>query len=256
MTEVLSAIWQSIWQQWAAAGVGFGLILVLRPLLKRRKIQPKPFDWKQFWYEVRWSAFTLTFTSVFGFIIQWGVKNGHTRLEEPASPGVVLLEFALYFVTFDAYFYFLHRAIHTRPLYWIHRIHHRSMSPEPLTAFSFHPLEGLLTGGFMLVAIFVFRVHGPSLIAIASFGVVSSVLVHSGYEPFPRWWYRSKLTGWFLTPMFHDRHHTKFVFNFGAFTTIWDRLFGTVAPGYAEEFERLGSEQTEPAALPRPVTEH
>ena len=56
---------------------------------------------------------------------------------------------------------------------------------------------------------------------------------------FPRWWYRSWLTKWFLTPMFHDQHHQLFHCNYGGFTTIWDRVFGTVNPAFEADYERL-----------------
>lgn len=238
---VATSVAGSIGQQWIAAGIGFLLIFIFRPLIKTRKIQPRPFDRKQFWFEVRWSAMTLVFSSLIGFAIQWGEANHLTSLAEEASAAQVAFEFALYFVLFDAYFYFLHRAMHHPKVYWVHKIHHRSFAPEPLTAFSFHPIEGLITGGFMLVMVFVFQVHGVSLALIVAFGVTNSVLIHSGYDLFPRWWYRNKLTGWFLTPMFHDKHHSKVVYNFGGFTTVWDRVFGTVAPGY-DEFARLGAD--------------
>jgi sterol desaturase/sphingolipid hydroxylase (fatty acid hydroxylase superfamily) len=64
-----------------------------------------------------------------------------------------------------------------------------------------------------------------------------SLFVHCGHEFFPRWWYRFPATGWLLTPLFHDQHHSLVGCNYGGFTTIWDRLFGTVSPRYARDFE-------------------
>jgi len=72
------------------------------------------------------------------------------------------------------------------------------------------------------------------------YGVLSSVLVHSGHEIFPRWWYRKGLPSkFYISPMFHDRHHTAYRTNFGAFTTIWDRIFGTVHPNLEADYMKL-----------------
>jgi sterol desaturase/sphingolipid hydroxylase (fatty acid hydroxylase superfamily) len=39
--------------------------------------------------------------------------------------------------------------------------------------------------------------------------------------------------------LFHDQHHSLVGCNYGGFTTIWDRVFGTVSPAYASDFESL-----------------
>ncbi len=101
-------------------------------------------------------------------------------------------QFFLYFVLFDIYFYFMHRLFHTKLLYWMHKYHHRSMAPDPLAAFSFHPLEGLLTGGFVPLMVLVFHLHIYAIIAATTYGVLNSVLIHSGHEIFPHGWYRKR----------------------------------------------------------------
>jgi lathosterol oxidase len=131
--------------------------------------------------------------------------------------------------------------MHTRALYWAHKVHHRSVAPDPLSAFSFHPLEGLLTGGFIVLMAIVFHVHVYTLIAANAYGIITSVLIHSGYEVFPRWWYENRLSRWYITPTFHDRHHSRFRYNFGGFLTVWDRLFGTTDPNFDAEYKRVTS---------------
>jgi sterol desaturase/sphingolipid hydroxylase (fatty acid hydroxylase superfamily) len=83
-----------------------------------------------------------------------------------------------------------------------------------------------------------FEVHRESLALIAGFQPLMSIYVHCGHELLPRWWYRTPFTGWLLTPLFHDQHHSRVGSNYGGFTTIWDRVFGTVSPGFAADFER------------------
>jgi sterol desaturase/sphingolipid hydroxylase (fatty acid hydroxylase superfamily) len=79
---------------------------------------------------------------------------------------------------------------------------------------------------------FIMDLNIVALVVIYGYGVISSLLVHGGYEMFPRGWYRSVWTRWYLTPSFHDLHHERQDGNFGGFTTIWDRVFGTVSPAF------------------------
>jgi sterol desaturase/sphingolipid hydroxylase (fatty acid hydroxylase superfamily) len=43
--------------------------------------------------------------------------------------------------------------------------------------------------------------------------------------------------------MFHDQHHQYFRYNYGGFTTIWDRVFGTVRPRFMEDFATFREEK-------------
>jgi lathosterol oxidase len=69
--------------------------------------------------------------------------------------------------------------------------------------------------------------------------VIMGVYVHLGYEFFPRWWHKSWTTKWFITTTFHDRHHRYFNFNYGGYTTIWDRICGTIRPKFEADFDSV-----------------
>ena len=241
----LEKTWGSVWPRWLVAGIGLVLIYgIFRRFFARRKIQhAKKWDWPQFGYEVLFSAFMLGIANFIGVAVRFLVDRGYARiLTEPLSwstLGTIAWQFAVYFVLFDIYFYFLHRLMHTKALFWVHKVHHRSKVPDPLTAFSFHPIEGLLTGGFVPLMVFFFDLHVYAIVIVNLYGVINSVLVHSGHEIFPRWWYRKSVSKWYLSPMFHDRHHIRWRHNFGAFTTIWDRLFGTMHPDFVSDYQAL-----------------
>ena len=240
----------SILRMWAMVSVVWVLLLVLA---RRFKIQRTGFDAKLLRHELLFSALTLG-ASAMTIGILWGAlrRAGHMTFTEGAPTGwVVLGEFAVYFFVFDLYFYALHRVMHLGPVFhWVHATHHRSMAPDPLTAFSFNPLEGILTGGFLPIFLAVFEVHRESLGAIATFQPLMSLFVHSGHEFFPRWWYRLPATGWLQTPLFHDRHHSLVGYNYGGFTTLWDRVFGTVAPSFRPDFESREWRAPVPSAAP------
>jgi sterol desaturase/sphingolipid hydroxylase (fatty acid hydroxylase superfamily) len=70
--------------------------------------------------------------------------------------------------------------------------------------------------------------------------------VHSGYEFLPRWWNRTWATKWFITATFHDQHHKFFNWNFGGYTTLWDRICGTTRKKYEEDFEQIKARASQP----------
>ena len=44
---------------------------------------------------------------------------------------------------------------------------------------------------------------------------------------------------WFITTTFHDHHHKYFTANFGGYTTVWDRICGTVHKKFEDDFVKI-----------------
>ena len=105
-----------------------------------------------------------------------------------------------------------------------------------MTTLSVNPLESIINGGFVPLFLTVFVVHPESMALILPTNIIMGLYVHSGYEFFPRWWNKSWTTKWFITATFHDQHHHYFVHNFGGYTTIWDRLCGTMRPKFEADY--------------------
>jgi len=184
-------------------------------------------------HDRRHALATLSLGLVVGTLTTWLVLDGVVPLAI-AWPTVrsAAREVVLYVLLFDAYFYGLHRLLHTRVLYRrVHAAHHRSRAPTVVTALAFHPLEALLVFGFMPVALWVVPIHLVSLAVVSVFLSGSIVLAHCGYEIFPSWWDRVPLLGWYVTPRVHDAHHVHRNCNFSATLAIFDRLFGTLRRG-------------------------
>ena len=213
------------------------------------KIQKRP-QWTVLRHELKWSALNIAITTiVLKYVSMFLVDMGWlTTDSEPTTWYVVLFEFLLFFFVFDLYFYIVHRAMHIEPLYrWIHLTHHRSTAPNPLSSSSMNPVEGAMEGLIIPLFLAAFTVHETSMLFIIPFATLMGLFVHSGHEVAPRWWYRSWATKWLLTPMFHDQHHQYFTCNYGAFTTIWDRVFGTVRKRFDTDFDKLrASKNVEP----------
>ncbi|HUD30998.1 MAG TPA: sterol desaturase family protein [Novosphingobium sp.] len=228
---------------WLAAfvvtGIGAG---IATGFFKARKIQARGFKWKVFRNEIGFAAFNLTVTA---FLL--GPLNGYLKAHgyiafrhEPAAWWVIGLEYALYFFLFDTYFYWFHRWMHKEPVYtWVHKIHHRSTAPNLLTTLSVSPLESLINGGFVPLFVAVFTIHDATMALIGPTNIIMGLYVHMGYEFLPRWWNRSWATKWFITTTFHDQHHRYFTGNFGGYTTIWDRLCGTMRKKYEADFDAI-----------------
>src|SRR5579871_5270480 len=94
----------------AAAGLA---VTVFRGFFAARKIQPNGFSWKTLRNEiviaiVNISIATTVLGAISGFLHQHGyIQTNHA----PASWWVVVLEYALFFFFYDAYFYWLHRGM-------------------------------------------------------------------------------------------------------------------------------------------------
>jgi sterol desaturase/sphingolipid hydroxylase (fatty acid hydroxylase superfamily) len=234
---------------------------VVTGFFRARKIQPRGFKWKRLRTEV---IVTVLSVPISGVLLGWlrGALNHFDLISikhEPAAWWVIGLEFALYCLAFDTWFYWWHRAMHKEPLYtWVHKVHHWSTSPNVVSTTQVTPLESLINGGFAVLFTAMFTVHTETVALIGGSTALMGLYVHSGYEFLPRWWHKTWLTKWFISATFHDQHHHYFNYNFGGYFTIWDYLCGTVRPKFEHDFEnpkarQLAKRPTERPAEPQPA---
>ena len=239
---------------WLIGFVVAGLIVgIATGYFRARRIQPRGFKWKILGHELIWTIINIS-TAVFtlGAMRQLFLDQGLIFYStEPANFGVIALEFALYFFLFDTWFYWGHRLMHIEPFYrWMHKTHHKSTSTNPLTSTSVTPFEAFLNGSFVSfflagaallsqVFSFISPIHTATLALILPTSVLMGIYVHSGFEFLPRWWNRSWATKWFISATFHDQHHRYFTGNFGGYTTIWDRICGTMRKNFEPDFEKI-----------------
>jgi sterol desaturase/sphingolipid hydroxylase (fatty acid hydroxylase superfamily) len=230
------ALWLALF---VATGIAAG---VVSGFFKARKIQPRGFKWKIFRNEALVAVITLTISgTVIGLAMGWLKAHGWITVNTaPAAWWQAALEYLLYFFLFDTYFYWLHRWMHKEPVYsLVHKLHHKSTSPNLLTTLSVNPLESIINGGFVPLFLTLITVHSGTMALITPTNIIMGLYVHSGYEFMPRWWNRSWATKWFITATFHDQHHRFFIGNFGGYTTIWDRLCGTIRPKFEDDFDKV-----------------
>jgi len=235
---------------WLVLMVIVGLVAgVATGYLGARKIQRNSWKWRIFRRELFWAAvnvsvttFTLGALTTFLRDIRWITFNS-----EPARWWVIILEYAIYFLGFDTWFYWWHRLMHVAPFYSLtHKVHHGSLSPNPVTSLSMHPVEGIIEGAWVPVLTSCLTLHTATMVFVVPTAVLMGQYVHSGFELLPRWWNRTWLTKWFISATFHDQHHRYFKGNYGGYTTMWDRLCNTLRPRFEADFERITTRPLKP----------
>ncbi|MFF2041341.1 sterol desaturase family protein [Kitasatospora sp. NPDC058170] len=142
-------------------------------------------------------------------------------------------ELLVFTLVMDALMYVGHWLAHQRRLYRLaHELHHRYPDPRPSTLFVLHPLEVLGFGGTWLAVLCLREISLVALAGYVGVNLVFGLLGHLGVEPFPARIRRRALFRWVALPMFHAGHHADPGVNLGFYTTVWDRLFGTIDPAY------------------------
>lgn len=141
-----------------------------------------------------------------------------------------VLDLLVLLAAMDFAMYWLHRVAHVRHLYVIHRPHHRYVDPRPLTLFVLSPMETLSFGGLWLAFLFVYSPSWIAVVAYLTLNVFFGVIGHTGVELFPPLFERSPALRWIAGSAFHADHHALQTCNFGFYTNVWDRLFGTHRP--------------------------
>lgn len=193
-------------------------------------------------HDIKWTIINVLFVSVIPIAVLFLVNQKIVMpLEDgPVSAWIIVVQFVVFFFLFDAIYYPLHRLLHREPFYsLIHCYHHQANRPTFFTSYAFSPIEGLLMASMSWIAAYGLGFHLYSLIAIQLFQFLMNLSVHSGHEYFPRWWYEKWYSRWFISPIFHDQHHKAYTANYGAFTTIWDRVYKSVYPNLRLEYELL-----------------
>jgi sterol desaturase/sphingolipid hydroxylase (fatty acid hydroxylase superfamily) len=239
--------WLSTVSLWEAAGVflvknvlvfalavGLGEWLVGR--YSHRRVAPEPLPLQR--HEVVLAAVCVVLNSVVTFagLLLW--REGWIRFRLDWGPRV-LVDFLVLVGVMDLGMYLLHRTAHAPWLYgWLHAPHHRYTRTRPLTLFVLSPMEVMGFGALWLAVCVAYESSWAGMLLYLVFNTVWGLLGHLGVEPFPDGWVRWPVARTVATTTFHARHHLDLEHNYGFYTVVWDRLFGTLAPDYEGSFAR------------------
>ncbi|MGD1899914.1 MAG: sterol desaturase family protein [Phormidesmis sp.] len=209
-----------------------------------KKLRENP-SLKKIWDATRHDVIlSLWSSAIFGIaasIMTTAYELGYTRLYlDPAqySPGYIAFSFVLVLLTQDTYFYFTHRLAHHPKCYrWLHKGHHHSNNPTPLTAFSFDPGEAFLQAFYLMVAVCLIPMHLSVLCAVVFVMTLGALIHHFSLRmfdnsPLGRW-----LGSWMIGPMHHWFHHRRYNAHYALYFTFWDKLLGTHCHDYESILE-------------------
>ncbi len=133
------------------------------------------------------------------------------------------------FFAMDLLMFIFHYLIHQTKLHrTIHALHHQAIHPKPIDLFVLHPIETL---GFGILFIGVlcsvcFQIH--AIVIYLVLNVLFGIVGHLGFEPLKKWpENKYNVLNYLGISSFHQLHHEDINCNFGFYTNLWDRLFGT-----------------------------
>ena len=206
-----------------------------------RKLSSKAVDKSQFYTEVKWSMITALIFAFAGSITAILWQKGYTRLYLdisdyplwylPVSLGISML-------VHETYYYWLHRWMHRPKVFrLLHKVHHDSNTTSAWTAFSFHPIEGLLQAIILPLTIMTVPMHLYVLLVQLTLMTFSSVINHLDIELYPANFHRHPFGKWLIGATHHSLHHKQFKYNYGLYFTFWDKWKKTESPKFAALFE-------------------
>lgn len=180
---------------------------------------------------------TAVFHAVFVPLWAYALANGWIRFGTSLAAEVAT--FFASWIGFQVYFWFLHRAMHTRSLFWIHHWHHESLITTPLTGFSMGPLEAVgWTVGFLYPAMVLtatWEVGAWGWLAFFVMAFMGNVAGHANAEFLP-----PRATSRASNPiMFHALHHSRFTGHYGFGASYMDALMGSEFPDWPALHRRI-----------------
>ena len=158
---------------------------------------------------------------------------------------LLALQFAVMTIAHDAYFYWMHRALHVKSLFRLtHLHHHKSRTPTPWAAYSFTSFEAVTEAAFvplflLSTSLLGFPFFGFAVFLFLAHMIFRNVIGHAGVEFMPAGWTNTKWLDWMTTTTHHDLHHSSGNHNFGLYFTWWDRWMNTEHPQYKARFNAV-----------------
>lgn len=203
------------------------LVLWLGKLLHHNfsGLKPPPYTYtRREWFICGITNILNTVITYIGF---WLWKNGFIVVSTEVSM-YILWDFLILFLAMDLLMYVFHFIIHKTWLYKVvHQLHHEAVDPKPIDLFILHPVETLSFGTLWLLLLLLgtFNLYAISIYLVVN--VAFGLTGHLGMEPLPLHVRSLPVLKYLGTSTFHHRHHQEIAYNFGFYTSIWDRLFGT-----------------------------
>lgn len=155
------------------------------------------------------------------------------------------LTFAVMVGAFQVYYWFLHRALHTKALVRFHRWHHRSQVTTPLSGQSVHPVEtlGWMVGylGLPWALSLVTPLGFWGWVGYVAFNVMGNMTGHSNVEPNVAAAASPVATLFANVFVYHALHHARWNGHYSFQAAGMDRLMGTEWSDWRALYDRVAS---------------
>ncbi|KAL4820744.1 hypothetical protein BDW67DRAFT_180305 [Aspergillus spinulosporus] len=152
-----------------------------------------------------------------------GLDRATVNLDPVVPPWkVFFMDFAFGLLAREISFYYVHRALHHPSIYaYIHKMHHKYITPVAFAAEYAHPVEHILANVLPItLPLYLKGAHFLSMMFFGIFELWEAAADHSGYDFLK------------LPPAeLHDLHHEKFRVNYGTIG-LMDWIHGTDVVGW------------------------
>jgi sterol desaturase/sphingolipid hydroxylase (fatty acid hydroxylase superfamily) len=212
------------WTSFLVFAVVFTVVELVRPARKLRYRKALPGD------VVAFAVYQLAVIPAATWITINALRDplyGHVHIPSLVFQVWLPLRIAVFYLAADLGSYWMHRLMHTRHAWRLHRWHH---SPTQVYWFSGVRASLLQQLLFNLPTVFALVVVADLPAWIISAMVVEGV-ARNNWMHMNVSWRSNWLERVFVTPRYHHVHHSSDAAlhdgNYGALFSIWDRLFGT-----------------------------
>ena len=258
--HMMMAIYFDLSRYLIAAGVLTAILWLGGRWLEIRRIQNRKAKRADYIREFSSSIRTVLFFAITTLSTLMLEQAGIIKLRiDEIAPITLAWQIVLVVLAHDAYFYWMHRALHHRKLFKAtHLHHHKSRTPTPWAAYSFSTWEAITEAAFVPLFLLASSLAGITYAGLAMLVflwhmIIRNVIGHAGIEIYPRGWADNPLTGWWNTTTHHDLHHSSGTWNYGLYFTWWDRWMGTEHPQYREEFRKVSERKRQQSENVVPV---
>ena len=146
-------------------------------------------------------------------------QNGYINF---TYSGQFIRDIIVLYLAFDFLMYILHfGSHHVWPLRIFHNKHHSHHHFNEISLYVMEPIESIFFGLLLTVSAFLFTINFYSFITFIFINWLLGVLGHLNVK-------KVKKPVIFGNQTFHKTHHLNGSKNFGFYTTLWDRVFGTM----------------------------
>jgi Delta7-sterol 5-desaturase len=181
------------------------------------------------------------FTTPFFLAEVRGYSKLYDLTEEGPGAWYNFAQIPFFLLFTDFWIYLIHRGLHHPLIYkTLHKPHHKWIMPTPYASHAFHPIDGFSQSVPYHVFPFLFPLQKFAYVALFVFINIWTIFIHDG-----EYIANSPIINGAAC---HTMHHLYFNYNYGQYTTLWDRLGGSYRKPNEELFKpeaKMGQKEWE-----------